>query len=307
MVVCTLLFIFSVWLPISASAQTGDQTPNGVISGGIGPGLDDAQQRARYEKAAAAGNAQAMRELGKLYRDGRGVPRDYDVARQWYEKAAAAGDSLAMCELGYFYKSARGVPRDYDVARQWYEKAAAAGNAQAVYELGVFYENGLGVPQDYDQARQRFEKAAAAKFSLAMLELGNLYKNGRGVPQDDEQARQWYEKAAASDSRVFHVGPSVTAPVPFYHPEPKYSDEAFRKHLQGVVVLHLVVDASGHTRNIALVRGQGMGLDENAIAVVKTWIYKPGIKDGQPVSVDMNIEVPFELKNQGQTERPQGK
>src|SRR5689334_4634523 len=141
--ICMLLFIFSLWLPISASAQTGNQVPNGT-SVGSGIGLSPAgyaQQRAKYERWAADGDTRAMRDLGKLYKDGHGVPQNYDLARQWFEKAAAAGDSQAMCELGYFYKSTRGVPQDYDQARHWFKKAAAADNAQALYELGVFYEN----------------------------------------------------------------------------------------------------------------------------------------------------------------------
>ena len=32
-----------------------------------------------------------MNNLGTLYNDGRGVPRDRKVAKQWFEKAAALG------------------------------------------------------------------------------------------------------------------------------------------------------------------------------------------------------------------------
>ena len=46
--------------------------------------------------AAAAGNAGAMNSLGYLYHQGQGVPQDYFKARKWYEKAAAAGNADAM-------------------------------------------------------------------------------------------------------------------------------------------------------------------------------------------------------------------
>jgi outer membrane biosynthesis protein TonB len=50
-----------------------------------------------------------------------------------------------------------------------------------------------------------------------------------------------------------------------------------------------------------------MGLGENAIGAVKTWLFEPGRKDGQPVSVAMQIEVTFKLlRDQGQKEHPQG-
>jgi uncharacterized protein len=45
-----------------------------------------------YEKAAVAGEPNAMRNLGNLYQNGNGIPQDKLTARKWYEKAAAAGD-----------------------------------------------------------------------------------------------------------------------------------------------------------------------------------------------------------------------
>ena len=47
----------------------------------------------------------AMTNLGWIYRDGLGVPRDYGKAREWYEKAAAAGHSVAMVSVGWIYQN----------------------------------------------------------------------------------------------------------------------------------------------------------------------------------------------------------
>jgi TonB family protein len=38
-----------------------------------------------------------------------------------------------------------------------------------------------------------------------------------------------------------------------------------------------------------------MGLDEKAIAAVSTWRFQPGTLDGQPVAVEVNVEVTFRL------------
>ncbi len=45
--------------------------------------------------AAKAGNSEAAYEIGQLYYEGCGVPRDYYKAMQWYRKAAAAGNAKA--------------------------------------------------------------------------------------------------------------------------------------------------------------------------------------------------------------------
>ena len=65
----------------------------------------------------------------------RGVTQDYAKAREWYEKAAAAGDAGAMHNLGGLYENGQGVPEDDAKAREWFEKAAAAGDVDATKAL----------------------------------------------------------------------------------------------------------------------------------------------------------------------------
>jgi protein TonB len=94
---------------------------------------------------------------------------------------------------------------------------------------------------------------------------------------------------------VFTMGRGITAPRAIYDPEPEYSDEARRIKQQGVVILSLVVDQQGRARDIHIARSLGMGLDEKAIDAVKQWKFSPGMKDGIPVAVRVNIEVSFRL------------
>lgn len=87
----------------------------------------------------------------------------------------------------------------------------------------------------------------------------------------------------------------ITAPRAIYDPEPEYSEEARKVKHQGIVVLSLVVDAQGHTRDIRVARSLGMGLDEKAIEAVRKWKFAPGSSNGVPVSMQVNIEVNFRL------------
>jgi len=157
---------------------------------------DHDQARQWYEKAATAGHATAMNNLGRLYNDGSGVPQNYDLARQWYEKATALGNSNAMLSLGHLYEDSHGVPQDFQQAFRLYEQSAAAGNAHGMKSLGRLYEMGRGTPQDYEKARQLYEKSADAGYIPADEALGLLYENGKGVPKDYNKAAQFYRIAA---------------------------------------------------------------------------------------------------------------
>jgi len=93
----------------------------------------------------------------------------------------------------------------------------------------------------------------------------------------------------------YRVGGGVSAPKPIFTPDPEYSEEARKSKYQGVVVLWLVIGPDGHPHEVRVARPLGMGLDEKAIEAVRTWRFEPAKKDGQPVAVQMNVEVSFRL------------
>jgi len=94
---------------------------------------------------------------------------------------------------------------------------------------------------------------------------------------------------------VFRVGGGVTAPTLLFKKEPEYSEEARKAKYQGTVSLYIEVDPSGKATNIKVVRSLGLGLDEKAMEAVRQWKFKPGYKDGKPVTVAATIEVNFRL------------
>jgi TonB family protein len=91
------------------------------------------------------------------------------------------------------------------------------------------------------------------------------------------------------------VGGGVSAPRPIYTPDPEYSERARKTGYRGTCVLWLVIDAKGLPRDIRVTHALGMGLDEKAIEAVRQWRFKPAIKDGVPVAVQINVEVSFRL------------
>jgi TonB family protein len=94
---------------------------------------------------------------------------------------------------------------------------------------------------------------------------------------------------------AYRVGGGVSAPRALYAPDPEYSEEARKAKWQGTVVLWVIVGPDGRPRDIKIQRSLGMGLDEKAIEAVRQWKFDPAKKDGQPVAVQINVEVNFRL------------
>jgi len=91
------------------------------------------------------------------------------------------------------------------------------------------------------------------------------------------------------------VGGGVSSPMVIYKVDPEFSEEARKAKFMGVVLVNLIVDAQGRPQNVHVLRGVGMGLDENAVAAVKQYRFKPAIENGKPVPVEMNVEVNFQI------------
>jgi protein TonB len=88
---------------------------------------------------------------------------------------------------------------------------------------------------------------------------------------------------------------TLLPPIILSKVEPEYSDEARRARIQGMVVLSIEIDENGHVRNIQVVSGLGLGLDERAIDAVNHWKFRAGSLNGKPITTSARVEVTFRL------------
>ncbi len=110
--------------------------------------------------------------------------------------------------------------------------------------------------------------------------------NGRGLGPGDE---------AGVGGGVYDIGGNITAPIPIYQPDPQYSEEARKAKYSGTVLVEIIVDAQGNVRDAQVIKPVGLGLDEKALEAVRTWKFKPGLKNGVPVATRVGVEVYFRL------------
>src|SRR5262249_14252769 len=95
---------------------------------------------------------------------------------------------------------------------------------------------------------------------------------------------------------TFRVGAGVAPPTVLSRVEPRYTDEARKARCQGTTVLEAIVRRDGTVNVLRVVRSAGCSiLDEAATEALKQWRFRPGMKDGMPVDVALNIEINFNL------------
>ncbi len=90
------------------------------------------------------------------------------------------------------------------------------------------------------------------------------------------------------------IGGNVQASKLVNKVQPNYPVEARDNHIQGTVVLHVIIAKDGSVTQIQVVSGDP-SLVSSALDAVRQWRYQPTLLDGQPVEVDTRVNVTFQL------------
>jgi len=97
---------------------------------------------------------------------------------------------------------------------------------------------------------------------------------------------------------VYRPGNGVTTPRLLQQVKPAYTSDAMRAKIQGNVLLQCTVLADGTVSDIRVIRSLDptFGLDEEAKKAARQWRFAPGTRMGQPVPVEITIELSFSLR-----------
>ena len=93
-------------------------------------------------------------------------------------------------------------------------------------------------------------------------------------------------------------GPGVTMPTVIERVAPRYTAEAMRARVAGLVTLECVVLADGSVGDVRVIRSLDpvYGLDQEAIVAAKRWRFRAGRLKGEPVPVIVSIELTFSVR-----------
>jgi Gram-negative bacterial TonB protein C-terminal len=201
-------------------------------------------------------------------------------------------------------------------------KDAAAVIGATIQPDGTFADLwALGGVQDFEDAaldalhRWQYTPATmngiavAAKvfvtFVLKQGEITNFMEPDFPLPDGPKRdMRDLYSKGELFTVDTQHVKP----PKAVYSPDPEYSLAARVVKREGTILLGVILGRDGAPDDIWVIRkfvysnGEqktfkplGLGLEQKAVQAVRQWKFQPATKDGEPVSVFLNIEVQFRL------------
>ncbi|TAN44915.1 MAG: sel1 repeat family protein, partial [Rhodospirillales bacterium] len=147
---------------------------------------------------ADQGNRDALRLMGDMHENGRGLPQNDALAWAHYYKAANGGDVESQFRLGQMYESGRGVPQSYAEASKWFQRAGLTGHTGAKAKLGKLTLAGRGTKVSFNKGLGLIEEAALSGEPEAESLLEDLERRGlassarlsqdRQAPSDEESA-----------------------------------------------------------------------------------------------------------------------
>ena len=171
----------------------------------------EAYDRGEFNKAydiwlplAQSGDLAARRNIGHLFRHGRGVRQDKPRALAFYQDAGRAGLVSAQLNAAFMHLNGEGTDADATQAAFWFHMAAAAGAPIAQYNLGLMYEGGRGVDADVAKSLGWYALAARAGHELALDRLAELVME---LPGPEEPVTR--KPASAQSSAPEPVRPSL--------------------------------------------------------------------------------------------------
>lgn len=214
----------------------------------------------------------------------RGI--DFRPSEEFLAKLQGQGADAALLDA---LRQAKPVP----LSQEWLVRALDAHQDSHALEFKVM-ECGI----DFEPSEENLAALRKAGAPASLLTAVHGARRGDTfVPAPATPLRA--TEGTAGAEVMLNYSPSgpdsqIAAPVPISKREPEYTKEAVRHQLEGLVSLWIVVDAHGDVSDVRETSARlGDGLDESAIATVKTWKFQPAKRGETPVPVRVRVEVQF--------------
>jgi len=141
---------------------------------------------------------------------------------------------------------------------------------------------------------KKFPRRAPLLALAAMLSSGLALYSQTTQSEGQSQGQTDSLISAGPVHQTVRVSSRVIAGMLVKKVNPIYPKEARKKHVQGVVMLHAIIDKQGAITRLEVVSGDPL-LASSALDAARQWKYRPYVLQGQPVEVETEIQVNFTL------------
>ena len=159
--------------------------------------------------SSSMGYVPAYKQIGRAFRDGRGIKKNRQQAFLWLERAVESGDEEAIYEYALCYARGIGTPFNHKRAIELLLRAARLGQAEAGEEITRLMENKkkhlldsvyskamrLIYMKKFSDAEELLRVCLKLGHAKGIYTLGCLNEFGLGIPTNREMAFRLYETA----------------------------------------------------------------------------------------------------------------
>ena len=131
--------------------------------------------------------------------------------------------------------------------------------------------------------------------SITPLSQRSTTESAQSAGQKDGAAERTPSKPDAAQPEEVKASSGVTSGLLIKKVTPIYPDDARITHIQGTVLLLAKISKTGDITDLELLDGP-IELAGSAVAAVRQWKYRPYLLMGQPVAVETEIRVNYELR-----------
>lgn len=124
------------------------------------------------------------------------------------------------------------------------------------------------------------------------IDLGSALDLPEPPPSADEEKKEPEEKIFV----VVEKMPQLIGGLANLQSKIEYPDMARMAGIEGRVIVQFTISKKGEVMNPTVIRGIGGGCDEEAVRVIKTAHFTPGMQRGHPVNVRYTMPIRFALQ-----------
>jgi len=183
-------------------------------------------------------------------------------------------EALAKIESQY--------PRDEATMRELKQKLAEMEKLHPKDRIREVQEAIAQLEKNRPQSEARMREL---KESLALME-----KNGPEIEARMQEARR-------ALAEVYNLDQSRTQGRMLYRVEPEYSEDARARKIEGYVLLAATIDPNGIPQDIQVTKPLFPSLDANSVEALRKTRFQPYLKDGQPISKRITVEMFFQVND----------